>query len=358
MNSSTDPVPQDSHELLIKMQRRLHFLAWISGVIGILFIVHLVYSHTEINGLRSELARRLRTGDDISKEAKMVAETTQEMVAGLQSKVDALENLQTETQSQQVSLSQMYQELSRSRDDWSLIEIEQILTTANRQLQLTGNIRGALIALENADRTLARSGKPRFGAIRRAIEKDIERLRSVPDVDVSEQVLKLDAIIEKVDSLPLVSDSRPPDCPEKAKQNTLYRYEFSAYPSDWGPATVTAWNSWVDDIRRELQTLVQVQKIANPDALMLSSSQTVYVRENLKFRLLSSRLSLLSRSAYSLKEDIETMIVMLDRYFDASSEQVQTVKVALKEIEASDISVDIPELTESLAAIQGYRQEN
>ena len=49
---------------------------------------------------------------------------------------------------------------------------------------------------------------------------------------------------------------------------------------------------------------------------------------------------------------------MLDRYFDASSEQVQTVKVALKEIEASDISVDIPELTESLAAIQGYRQEN
>ena len=107
-----------------------------------------------------------------------------------------------------------------------------------------------------------------------------------------------------------------------------------------------------------MQTLVQVQKIANPDALMLSSSQTVYVRENLKFRLLSSRLSLLSRSAYSLKEDIETMIVMLDRYFDASSEQVQTVKVALKEIEASDISVDIPELTESLAAIQGYRQEN
>jgi uroporphyrin-3 C-methyltransferase/uroporphyrinogen III methyltransferase/synthase len=215
-----------------------------------------------------------------------------------------------------------------------------------------------LVALENADRTLARSGRPRFGAIRGAIEKDIERLRSVPDVDVSEQVLKLDAIIEKVDSLPLVSDSRSPDCPEEVKQNTLYRYEFSVSPSDWGSATVTAWNSLVDDIRRELQTLVRVQKIVNPDALMLSPSQTVYVRENLKFRLLSSRLSLLSRSAYSLKEDIETIIVMLDRYFDASSEQVQTVKATLKEIGASDISVDIPELTESLAAIQGYRQEN
>ena len=83
---------------------------------------------------------------------------------------------------------------------------------------------------------------------------------------------------QKVDRLPLVSDSRPPDCPEKVKQNTLYRYEFSASPSDWGPAIVTAWNSWVDDIRRELQTLVRVQKIVNSVALMLSPSQTVYVR--------------------------------------------------------------------------------
>lgn len=356
MNSSTDPVSHGSHPLLEKMQRRLCFLTWAFGLIGVFFLIHLVYSHIEINSLRSELASRLRTGDDVSQGAKLLAETTQDMVTDLQLKVEALENLQTESQNQQVSLSQMYQELSRSREDWSLVEVEQTLTAANQQLQLSRNIRGALVVLENADRTLARSEKPQFNVIRTAISKDIERLRSVPDVDVTELVRELDAMIDKVDSLPLISDGGFTERPDREKRKVLY--EFSASPVNWVDAMVTAWNSGIDDIRGEIQTLVRIQEIENPDALILSPSQTVYLKENLKLRLLSSRLSLLSRSAYSLKEDIGAVTIMLDRYFDVSSGQVKALKAVLKRIEISDISVDIPELTESLAAIRSYRQEN
>ena len=182
MNSSPDQATQDYPELLKKMRQRLRFLSWALGAIGLLLIVHLFYSHIEMKGLRSEIARRLQTGDEISAEARMLARNTQDIVVDLQSKVSILENQQAETQNQQISLSQMYQELSKSKDDWSLAEIEQVLSVANQQLLLTKNINAALVALENADRLLARSRKPQFTILRAALAKDIERLRSAPHV--------------------------------------------------------------------------------------------------------------------------------------------------------------------------------
>jgi uroporphyrin-3 C-methyltransferase len=80
----------------------------------------------------------------------------------LQLKVGVLESRQLEAQSQQLALEQLYQDLSKNRDEWALAEIEQVLSTASQQLQLAGNVQGALIALQNADRSLSRSDKPQF----------------------------------------------------------------------------------------------------------------------------------------------------------------------------------------------------
>lgn len=191
------------------MQQRLRWLTWGLTVLVVLFVAHLVYSHIEIGGLRAEIAKRLQSGDDVSMEAKTIAKTTQDMMVDIQAKVVALENRQAETQNQQVSLSQMYQDLSKSRDDWSLAEIEQVLSTANQQLQLSKNIDGALVALQNADRTLAHSNKPQFIAIRGAIARDIGRLRAVPNVDTAGMALKLDSIISEISRLPLMAGEKP-----------------------------------------------------------------------------------------------------------------------------------------------------
>ena len=63
----------------------------------------------------------------------------------------ALEAKLAESQSQQIALEALYQELSRNRDEWGYAEIEQSLLIANQQLQLAGNVKAALIALQNAD---------------------------------------------------------------------------------------------------------------------------------------------------------------------------------------------------------------
>jgi uroporphyrin-3 C-methyltransferase/uroporphyrinogen III methyltransferase/synthase len=123
----------------------------------------------------------------------------------MQAKIILLEGKQSEAQSQQLALEQVYQDLSRNRDEWALAEIEQVLSTASQQLQLAGNVPGALIALQNADNRLAKSDKPQFIAIRRAIAKDIERLKSLPALDLPGIALRLDSVIAQVDHIPLWS---------------------------------------------------------------------------------------------------------------------------------------------------------
>lgn len=358
-DSSPESVSSGKVQTLHGMQQRLRWLTRALVVLAVMFIAHLVYSHIEIGELRAEIAKRLQTGDDVSLEAKTIAKTTQELVVDVQAKVVALENRQAETQNQQVSLSQMYQDLSKSRDDWSLAEIEQVLSTANQQLQLSGNIDGALIALQNADRTLSRTRKPQFIAIRGAIARDIERLRAVPNIDTAGMALKLDSIINEVNRLPLLAGEKPlPDHGQNASYRMKREFEFSLSPSDWTHSSAVLWNDWVDDMRGEILSLVRVQEVDSPDALILSPSQAYYLKENLKLRLLSARLSLLSHSPNSFKNDIIATLDLLDRYFDTSAGVVKSVRSTLRHLESSNLSVDIPSLSDSLNAVQNYRMKN
>lgn len=358
-DSSSESVSSGKAETFHGLQRRLRWLSWGLLVVAVLFVAHLVYAHIEIGGLRAELAKRLQSGDDASLEAKTIARTTQDMMVDLQAKVANLENRQSETQNQQVSLSQMYQDLSKSRDDWSLAEIEQVLSTANQQLQLSGNIDGALVALQNADRTLSHSKKPQFIVIRGAIARDIERLRAVPNIDTAGMALKLDGIINEVNRLPLMAGEKPlPDHRQEAYRGLKKQFEFSMSPSEWMHSGAVLWNDWVDDMRGEIHSLVRVQEVDTPDALILSPSQAYYLKENLKLRLLSARLSLLSHSQNSFRNDIGAMLDLLDRYFDTSADSVKSVRATLRHLESSDLSVDIPTLSDSLSAVQNYRMKN
>src|SRR3989441_3342040 len=162
-----------------------------------------------IGALRDELAQRVRESESDSRDARLAARQAQEAAREAQAKLAQIELRLAEFQSQQIGLETLYQELSRSRDEWVLAEIEQILMIASQQLQLTGNVQVALAALQTADARLARSGRPQFLPLRKVFARDIERLKTAPSLDVPGIAAKLDQLIAGVDSLPLVQEARP-----------------------------------------------------------------------------------------------------------------------------------------------------
>src|SRR4051812_34585831 len=157
---------------------------------------------------QEEIARRLREIESDAREARSVARQAQETLRESQSRLAQLEGRIAESQSQQLALEALYQELSRNRDEWQLAEIEQVLAIASQQLQLAGNVRAALLALQLAEARLARADRPQFLPVRRALARDIERLKALPAIDFPGMSARIGALVAAVDALPLAYDER------------------------------------------------------------------------------------------------------------------------------------------------------
>src|SRR5207244_1954357 len=156
-------------------------------------------------------------------------------------------------------------ELAPSRDEWALTEIEQVLLLASQQLQLAGNVPSALAALQLADSKLQRLDRPQFVPLRRAIARDMDRLKAVPFVDVSGLALRLDQAIAGIDALPLALEERPPvpsgDASPPANESAVHRFLREAW----------------QDVRQ----LVRIENLDRPDVPLLTPQQQFFLRENL-----------------------------------------------------------------------------
>lgn len=329
-------------------------------VLALLLAAQWWSTNKELKSLRSTLAQKLLSGEAVNNEARLLAKTAQDTSKELQAKVSILENKQSESQNQQIALEQLYQELSRSRDDWALSEIEQVLSTASQQLQLAGNVPGALIALQNADRLLSRSDKPQFITIRRAIAQDLEKLKSLPIVDTTGMALRLDSVIGQIDNLPLLSDEKPVVPATQPKNARVKPAQAPQAPAtagsgEWMTTVRNKWDSWSNEIWLEIKQLVRVREVSTPEALLLSPTQAYYARENLKLRLLSARLALLSRNESAFRNDILAAQDTIIKYFDTRAKQTQAAQALLRQVQNSNLSIEMPTLADSLNAVRNYK---
>src|SRR5712691_9673550 len=293
-----------------------------------------------IGGTQEEFARRLRDIEGDVREARSTARQSQELLREAQVKIGQLESRLAESQSQQLALEALYQELSRNRDEWQLAEIEQVLAIASQQLQLAGNVRAALLALQLAEARLARADRPQFAPVRRALARDIERLRVLPAIDLPAMSMRLDSLVAAVDALPLAFDERAERVPVKEAPPGGERGVVARLGAE-------VWN--------ELRQLVVVRRVDAPEPPLLPPSQAYFLRENLRLRLLNARLSLLARDEAGYREDLRAAQTWIRRYFDTHSKQTADTLAQLKALSSPSLSFEMPSISESLEAVRGFK---
>ena len=294
-------------------------------------------NRNEMGALREEIARRMRDSEADSRDARLVARQAQEAQRETQAKLAQIELKLAESQSQQVALDALFQDLSRGRDEWVLAEIDQMLTIASQQLQLSGSAQVALTALQTADARLARSGRAQFLPLRKVFARDIERLKSAPNLDVPGLAVKLDQLIASVDTLTLAQDARPQAAP--------------ALPAE--PQGL--WERLGAEILGEMRRLIRIQNVERADAALLNPPQAFFLRENLKLRLLNARLALLARDEVTYRNDLKLAASWLGRYFDTRSKDVASAAGTLKQLDSGGTGLSFPAIGDSLDAVRGYK---
>jgi uroporphyrin-III C-methyltransferase len=302
-----------------------------------------------IGATQEEVARRLRDVEAENRTTRIAAREAQETAREMRTKLSALEQRLTESQSQQLALEALYQELSRNRDEWQLAEIEQVLAIAQQQLQLSGNVRAALLALQLAEGRLARADRAQFLPVRRALARDIERLRAVPPLDLSGISLKIDGLVAAVDALPLAFDERTPKLADE-RASSVADKEGKSATAEGGFLVRFGSEVW-----RELRQLVVVRKVETPEPPLLPPAQAYFVRENLKLRLLNARLAVLTRDEAGYREDLRVSQAWIRRYFDIRSKSAQGVLAQMRQLSSASISFEPPSIAESIEAVRGFK---
>ncbi|HEY9026649.1 MAG TPA: uroporphyrinogen-III C-methyltransferase [Burkholderiaceae bacterium] len=267
---------------------------------------------------------------------------------------------------QRGQLEELIQSMSRSRDENVVGDIEAAIRVALQQTQITGSAEPLVATLKQADERLLRYKQPRMEGVRRAVARDLDRVKAVAVVDVSTLTIKLDEVVRMADELPLVSgseaaprqrgDERNGDAAQERERALRLQREQAAAAAD-GKLSLWWWqasqqlSSWSGIVWGEAKTLLRVSRIDHPEAALISPDQSFFLRENLKLRLLNARLALLSRQFDTAQSDLRDSQEMLNRYFDARSRKVSAVTELLRQVAGQARQVSVPRPDDTLAAL-------
>jgi uroporphyrin-3 C-methyltransferase len=313
---------------------------WMAFAVLFLFAWQWRATQNALTSARLELARYQATHEKAEQGDRALLAKAVEQTAELQRRYGALEGRLEEFQTQAEALRSLYQEAALSRDDALLAEVEQNIMIALQQLQFTGNVQAAILALEAADERLARQERPQFLPLRRSLARDLERLRTTPFVDIPGMNLRLENVVTSTDRLPLLlafSSQKSPPKPEVP------------------PEAASWWKKLLADSWQEISGAVRIRRFDGKEPVLLSPEQEVILRANIKLRLLNARLALFSRDQWLFRNELQAAQEWLQRYFDTEDAHVKKAQDALAELAAAKIIVTYPNLNDSLGALQALK---
>lgn len=325
----------------------------------------------KVQTLEQELVRRQIDSQGQATEARVLARQAQEAAREATARSTLLETRITEVALQRTQVEDLIKTLSLSRDENLVADIEAGLRVASQQATLTGSAEPLITAMQSADDRLARARQPRLDNIRRALAKDLDRVRATRVADTGSLTIRLDEAARLVDEVPLLNqpEATMPPLPKaeatpkpaaaskaggKNKAAAQAAAPASA-PDDnangWGTHVLDWTKGAAQTFWNETRGLIRLTRINRPEGMLISPDQGFFLRENIKLRLLNARLALLSRQNAVALADLQNIQATVPRYFDLQSRKTQLLQSMLTDVAAQSQQTTVPRPDDTLAAL-------
>ena len=225
------------------------------------------------------------------------------------------------------------------RHEWLVAEAEYLVNLASHRLILAQDANTAITALQAADDRLREAGDPSLIVLRKALAEDINSLQAVSIPDIAGLSLKLNAIVQDVEDLPLLTPE-----PESAAQ----RQNGPVRPpvENWQELPAAMWE--------DMKKLVIIRDHQGPIKPLLSPEQHFFLSQNLKLQLEQARLALLTGENEVYHERLDTAQGWISNWFDPENNRTIHMLEQLKQLDAVNVQPSLPELTRTYQAFQTY----
>ncbi|NJI11793.1 uroporphyrinogen-III C-methyltransferase [Aeromonas veronii] len=274
-----------------------------------------VAQQAELAQLKQQLASALSKIDQTSsKDAEQLA---------------ALDQTQQRLQGEMQGLQNRVLDLNDKRpNDWMLAESEYLVRVAGRKLWLEHDLVSAITLLGNADERIAALNDPSLMPIRKALAEDIAKLKGMPRIDREGLTLKLAALSDQIELLPLSTVSMPE---AKAEPDQA----VSTNPDEWESNLKKNWVKFTENF-------VTIRRRDGAVEALLSPQQEIFLRENLKTKLLQAQLSVYREQQALYEDSLDKAQRWLTQYFDTDNSATRYMQGEIDKLKGEQIQIDYP----------------
>ncbi|OFS10380.1 uroporphyrinogen-III C-methyltransferase [Hafnia sp. HMSC23F03] len=213
--------------------------------------------------------------------------------------------------------------------NWLLAQADFLVKLAGRKLWSDQDVTTAGALLKSADESLAEMNDPSLIDVRRALTEDIASLASVSQIDFDGIILKLNQLSNQVDDLRL-ADNNSDEAPMDEDDG-----EVSSSLTEWRQNLVKSWHNFMS----EFITVRRRDSSAEP---LLAPNQDVYLRENIRSRLLVAAQAVPRHQNEVYQQSLETVSTWVRAYFDVNDPTTKAFLSQLDELSQQSINMDVP----------------
>lgn len=281
----------------------------------------------------------------------VTAQSNQQLIKQLSVQNESVQKLQMDTQvlSAQVSQQQVavhnavssldQLRISNAQDPVSpvLVEVDYLLRLANYNAQYVGDIKIVTTLLETAEKRISGLSSPQLSDIRRALVTNITAYKGLKPIDAEGVLLRLNALSETINSLPVLPE---------AKISATINPANQAVSTQNNPA----WKEKLFSSLSELKKVIVVQRLNEPVQPLLSPEQHSNLIGNIQLKLGLAQWAVLHQEPKVYNDALNQAKDWVGRYFTAN-DMSGAVITGLTELAKLEIKPSMPDLSDTVALV-------
>ncbi len=226
---------------------------------------------------------------------------------------------------------------------WLLAQADFLVKLAGRKLWSDQDVTTAAALLKSADASLGDMNDPSLITARRALTEDIASLATVSQVDYDGIILKVNQLSNQIDNLRL-ADNNDDDSPMDSDSG-----ELSSSLSEWRINLQKSWQNFMDSfitVRRRDETAVP----------LLAPNQDVYLRENLRSRLLVAAQAVPRHQEETYKQALDNVSTWVRAYYDTDDATTTAFLEDVDKLSQQNITMNVPDKLASQPILEKLMQ--
>lgn len=282
---------------------------------------------------RAQMQKIEQMANQVSQDLNAAQAQNRELLQRNQRQQQALSLFQAQLKELEAAQRQLRQMNQSPPEQWVLAEADYLVRLAGQRLWIEGDVTTSIALLVSADERIASLHDASLVPLRRALNRDIQALRSLPKLDIEGITLTLDGLIAQIDRMPIKSLEIPDSIRTKEIQ------EISDDPSDWLANIKVTWETFKEDF-------IQVDRISDVSPL-ISPEQRWFLVNNTKLKLQQAQLAALRAQPEHFRNSLSQVSELLKDYFVEDSSSVLSARQTIAELSIKPVELELPAQFES-----------